>query len=133
VRDPRVLAGLAYAVPLVPAVWILHRERHNRFLRLHAAQSLAFFLALALAQSALFAALVAVGGIVSSLGLAAVLGLVFLALFLVVGMTGLLVWLRLLAGAMSGRLTYLPVLSSLALRLEATVTRLQRLIPARPV
>ncbi|MGH2517827.1 MAG: hypothetical protein ACRDHP_19445, partial [Ktedonobacterales bacterium] len=52
-RHARVRAGLAYAIPFVPALVLLVSERQHRWVRFHAAQSLVFFSLLALAQIAL--------------------------------------------------------------------------------
>ena len=130
-RRMRVRAGLAYAIPFVPALILLMRERHQRWLRFHAAQSLVFFILLALIQIALFAALVLFGGNVDTLPVAAVAGLVFYGLYLLVGILGLVFWLRLVADAMSGRSTRFRLLSGAAMRLEMALARLQRLSPAQ--
>lgn len=130
-RRMRVRAGLAYAIPFVPALILLVKERRQRWLRFHAAQSLVFFILLALIQIALFAALVLFGGNVDTLPVAAVAGLVFYGLYLLVGILGLVFWLRLVADAMSGRCTRFRLLSGVAMRLEKALARLQRLSPAQ--
>ncbi|MGH2517228.1 MAG: hypothetical protein ACRDHP_16385, partial [Ktedonobacterales bacterium] len=84
-----------------------------------------------LAQIALFAALVFFGGAVSTLAIAAVAGLLVYALYLLVGIAGLALWLRLVADAMSGRNTRFRFLSGAAMRLEKALARLQGLAPAR--
>jgi uncharacterized membrane protein len=127
----RVRAGLAYAIPFVPALILLVRERRQRWLRFHAAQSLVFFALLVLIQIALFAGLVLFGGNVDTLPAATVAGLVFYGLYLLVGILGLVFWLRLVADAMSGRSTRFRVLSRAAMRLEVALARLQRLAPVQ--
>jgi uncharacterized membrane protein len=122
-HNPRVLAALAYALPLVPALLLLARERRNRFVRIHAAQALVFFCLVGLAQASVFAALVVVGGVVSNARLAIVLGLVAYGLFALIGLAGFVTWLLLLADAMAGRRRKRLVLSGLADVLERILTR----------
>jgi uncharacterized membrane protein len=122
-HNPRVLAALAYALPLVPALLLLARERRNRFVRIHAAQALVFFCLVGLAQASVFAALVGVGSVVSSARLAIVLGLVAYGLFALLGLAGFVTWLLLLADAMAGRRRKRLVLSGLADVLDRILTR----------
>src|SRR5690348_5239314 len=96
-RNPRVIAALCYAVPYVIALWVLLRERRNRFVRFHAAQSLIFFVTIPLIQLVLFVALVIVGNTVGIGALAFVLGLFFIGTFVALGVGALFFWLRLLA------------------------------------
>src|SRR5262249_33870302 len=97
VDNPCVRAAVCYVVPLLPALGLLIRERSDRFVRLHAAQALVFFVLLATAQLALYAALVLLGGGVPPDGpLATALGLVFYALVAALGLGSLLLWLALL-------------------------------------
>jgi uncharacterized membrane protein len=121
--NPRVLAALAYALPLVPALLLLARERRNRFVRIHAAQALVFFCLVGLAQASVFAALVVVGSVISSARLAIVLGLVAYSLFALLGLAGFVTWLLLLADAMAGRRRKRLVLSGLADVLDRILTR----------
>jgi uncharacterized membrane protein len=133
-RNPRVVAALCYAVPYVVALWVLLRERRNRFVRFHAAQSLIFFVTIPLMQLMLFAALVVVGNIVGIGALAFVLGLLFIGAFLVLGIGALLLWLRMLADSWAGQATVFPVLGSLAHRLERLLTEVRREVASsRPV
>src|SRR5262245_10451369 len=74
-HNPRIVAALCYAVPYVVALWVLLRERRNRYVRFHAAQSLIFFVTIPLIQLVLFVALVVVGNIVGIGTSAFVLGL----------------------------------------------------------
>lgn len=127
-RNPRVLAALAYALPIIPALVLLARERRNHFVRLHAAQSLVFFTLLAFAQAALYTALVLTGAFVTDAKTAIVLGLIFYALFALLGIVSFVVWLVLLADTMSGRRRRLPVLARLADRLDHMLT--ERVSPA---
>ena len=122
-HNPRVLAALAYALPLLPALLLLVRERRNRFVRIHAAQALVFFCLVGLAQASVFAALVGVGSVVSSARLAIVLGLVAYGLFALLGLTGFVTWLLLLADAMAGQRRKRLVLGGLADVLDRILTR----------
>ncbi|HEV2459190.1 MAG TPA: hypothetical protein VGS80_12600 [Ktedonobacterales bacterium] len=128
-RNPRVLAAFAYAVPFLPALALLARERRNRFVRVHAAQSLVFFVALMVAQCALFVALVAVGGITPNLKSDVLFGLIFYGIAAILGLAGLILWLRLVADAAAGLVTPIPLLSRLAERMEVSLARMQDLLP----
>jgi uncharacterized membrane protein len=105
---------------------VLLRERRNRFVRFHAAQSLIFFITIPLMQLALFVALVVVGNIVGIGALAFVLGLVFIGAFLALGIGALFLWLRMLADCWAGQATVFPIIGSLAHRLERLLTEVQR-------
>lgn len=131
-RNPRVRAAFAYAIPFLPALWLLLRERRNRFVRLHAARSLTFFAALALAQALLFVALVLAGTAVSGLTVATLLGILFYALYLAAAALAFLFWLLLMRDALAGRATAYPLLGGSAHWLEQRFTRAQnRLFPPR--
>ena len=119
-------AALAYAIPFAPAIWLLARERHARFVRLHAAQSLVFFGLLALGQVALLIALIVAGGAITEPGMSVALGTLFLLLFGVLALGGFSLWLLLLADAMAGRLYPYIGLSQLATLIERSATRLQQ-------
>ncbi len=122
--NPRIQAALCYAFPLLPAVALL-RERNNGFVRLHAAQAIAFFSLLALAQVIVFSALVGAGAFVTNLALATLLGIVFYGLFAIVGLLGLIFWLDLLFDALSGRFQPYYGLTALAKRIEHVAARMQ--------
>ena len=124
--NPRVTAALCYAVPYVVAVVALLRERRNRYVRFHAAQSLIFFVTIPLAQLALFIALVVVGNIVGIGALAFVLGLLFIGAFVALGVGALVLWLWMLADCWAGQATSFPILGSLAHRLERLLTEVRR-------
>jgi uncharacterized membrane protein len=128
-RNPRILAAFAYALPFLPALALLVRERRNRFVRLHAAQSLVFFVTLVVAQSALLVALVAVGGLTPNLDSDVLFGLIFYGIAVILGLAGLILWLRLVADAAAGLVTPIPLLSRLAERMEASLARMQGLLP----
>ena len=125
-RDPRVRAALCYALPLVPALYLLARERRTRFVRLHAAQALVFFAGVGLAQTLLFALVVVLGN--EAAGSWAELPVIVLLwgamIALVLGAFTL--WLRLLADAWRGRLRRRFVISGLATRLERLAAHLTR-------
>jgi len=128
-RNPRIQAACAYGVPFLSALALLARERRNRFVRLHAAQSLVFFVVLAVAQSALFVALVAVGGITPNLASDVLFGLIFYGIAALLGLVGLVLWLRLVADAAAGYVTSIPLLTRLAERLEGGLAHVQGLLP----
>lgn len=109
---------MAYALPLIPALVLLLRERRNRFIRVHAAQALVFYLLVAGWQIALFFAAVGVGAVVADLRTDAIVGLAFLVLFILLAVLSALFWLVLIADAMAGRRTLFPVVSRWAERLE---------------
>ena len=117
-RNPRVLAALAYVLPLLPALVLLLRERRNRFVRVHAAQALVFYLLVGGWQLALFFAAVGTGDVFTDLHTDVVVGLAFVAVFVLMAVLSLLLWLRLLADAMGGQRTLFPVLSLWAERIE---------------
>ncbi|HEX8032656.1 MAG TPA: hypothetical protein VF510_02360 [Ktedonobacterales bacterium] len=117
-RAPNVRAALAYAIPFAPAIWLLAHERRARFIRLHAAQSLAFFGLLALGQVALYVALINLGQAITDSTASLALGLLFLLLFGFLGVGGFCLWLRLLTDAMTGKLRRYPFLSRLAALIE---------------
>ena len=116
-RDPRTRAALAYLAPLLPGLYLLWRERGNRFVRLHAAQAVVFFGAVALAQIILFVALVALGNWAPGAWLTA-LGLLFWAAYIALGLGSLILWLRMLNDCAHGRLQRRPLLAPLTTRLE---------------
>lgn len=118
-HDPRTRAALAYLFPLLPGLYLLWRERDNRFVRLHAAQAVIFFSAVALAQIILFIALVALGNWTPGGWLLTALGLLFWAAYLTLGLGGLILWLRMLNECIHGRLRRRPLLAPLTTRLEA--------------
>jgi uncharacterized membrane protein len=131
-RNPRVWAAFAYAIPFLPALWLLVRERRNRFVRLHAARSLSFFGGLALAQIVYFAALIAAGGAVTGLTVAALLGVIFYALYILLAALSFVFWLLLMRDALAGKATAYPLLGRWSQWLEARITRAQnRLFPLR--
>ena len=127
-RSPRVLAALCYAVPFVAAIVMLLRERRNRFIRVHAAQSIIFFAIILFAQTLLFIALIAIGGSISALPATALVGLLFYMVFALIAVFGFIIWLRLIADAMAGRHTRFPVLGSASLWLEGALAQAQRLL-----
>lgn len=121
-RNPRVLAAICYAVPFVASaatlLGLLGAPR-NRFVRLHAAQSLILFSLLGVGQVALFIALVTLGNLAPTVGwLAVALGLAYYALVVGLGVVGLILWLRLISDCMAGRWRRYPALAPLAVRLE---------------
>ena len=125
--DARTRAALGYAFPLLPGLYLLWRERDNRFVRLHAAQAVVFFSAVALAQIVLFAALVALGGRAPLGGWAlTALGLLFWALFIALGLGSFILWLRLLNDCAHGRLRRRPLLAPLTTRLEVMTLQFAR-------
>lgn len=116
-RNPRLLGALAYAVPLLPAVALLLRERRNRFVRAHAAQSLVFFAVLALAQVLIFALLVLAGGLTTSVRTATLLAVVFALGWLALAALSFFAWTHLVRAALAGHVASLPLVTPLARRL----------------
>lgn len=125
-RNPRVLAAFAYALPIAPALLMLARERRNRFVRLHALQALAFYVLVALAQSALYALLVVTGNLSHALPVSVALFCVFFALYAALGLLALRTWLRLLRDALAGRRSWFPLISWPAERLDRLFARRDR-------
>lgn len=133
-RNPRLRAVSAYALPFLPALWLLVRERRNRFVRVHAARSLTFFGCLALAQIAFFAALVLIGGVISGVTTTELLGIAFYAVYVLIVALGFVFWLLLMRDALAGRASSYPLLGGWSRWLEAHLTSFQnRLFPLRSV
>ncbi len=124
--NPRIQAALCYAFPVVPAVVMLLRERHNGFVRFHAARSLVLFGGIALVQLLLFALVVVLGNTIGTAAIAISFGLLVLIAYFVLAICGLILWLRLLAEAMAGNGRVYPYLDYCAVNLELLVTRAQR-------
>ncbi len=78
-----------------------------------------------LAQVALFVALINLGQSITEHNTVLALGLLFFALFAILGIGSFVLWLLLLGGAMAGRLPSYPYFSPLATLIERGVTRLQ--------
>ncbi len=126
-REPRTRAAICYALPVAPGLYMLWHERHDRFIRAHAAQSVVFFGSAAFAQVMLFLVIIVLGNLLSGAGwLTTAFGLLFWGLFLVLGIGGFVLWLRLLNDCVHGRLRWRPILTPLALRLEAAALRFTR-------
>lgn len=117
-RNRRTRAALAYLFPLLPGLYLLWRERRDRFVRLHAAQAVVFFGMVALAQIILFSALVVVGNWAPGGWALTALGLFFWAAYGALGLGGLMLWLRMLNDCAHGRLRRRPLLAPLTARLE---------------
>ena len=127
-RNPRVLAALCYALPFAVSgatlLGLLGAPR-NRFVRLHAAQSLILFSLMGLSQVGLLVALVTLGNLAPEAGWQAVmLGLAYYALVIGLGLLSLFLWLRLIRDSMLGRWRGYPLLTPLATRLERWTRRL---------
>jgi uncharacterized membrane protein len=132
--NPRIIAALCYAIPYVVSVGALLRERRNRFVRFHAAQSIIFFVTIPAIQLILFVVLIVVGNTVDTGPWSVVLGVLFIGGFLALGVGAFLFWLRLLADCWAGRATAFPVIGALAHRMERLLTRVQREIAtSRPL
>jgi uncharacterized membrane protein len=98
---------------------LLAHETRDRFVRLHAAQSLVFHALVGAAQMVLFVAVIVLGGVIQSmtgaLAAAAVLFALFAALLIVVAIT----WAHLVADCIRGRMALLPLVGRWALWVEA--------------
>lgn len=126
-REPRTRAAICYALPFAPGLYMLWHERRNRFIRLHAAQSVVFFGAAALTQMALFLVIIVLGNLLSGAGwLTTALGLLFWAILLGLSIGGFVLWLQLLNDCVHGRVRWRPILTPLALRLEVAALRFTR-------
>ena len=118
VHHPRALAALCYTVPIVPAWLILARERSNRILRFHAAQAFVFHALIAAGQIAIYVLLLIMGGLIRDDFTALVAAIVAMILFLSLGITALIFWLRLVADCLCGEAHALPIAGAWAVRLE---------------
>ncbi len=127
-RNPRIQAALCYAFPVLPALYMLARERRNGFVRFHAARSLILFGGIVVIQVILFAGVVILGNIVRATETAVVLGLFVVAAYLALAICGLILWLRLIAEALAGRGRVYPYLDYLAINLDLLISRVQRRI-----
>lgn len=116
-NQPGVAAALCYAVPLVPGAILLWRERENRFIRFHAAQSLIFFGLVAGGQICLYVLLLVAGGLITNDTVATVAAALIVLLFLALGVAALLTWFGLLADCIAGRARALPLVGAWAERL----------------
>ncbi len=130
-HNPRVTAALCYAVPYVVALWVLLRERRNRFVRFHAAQSLIFFVTIPLMQVVLLVALVVVGNMVGSGALAFALGLLFIGAFVALGVGALFFWLRMIADCWAGQATVFPSLGRWRIGWSSCLPRCGGRLPGR--
>ena len=117
-RDPRARATLCYALPLAPALYLLARERGNRFIRMHAAQALIFFVGVGFMQALLFALVVILGNATAGSRAELPVSLALWGALIALGLAALTLWLRLLADAGRGRLRWRPILTPLAAWLE---------------
>lgn len=122
-HSPRVKAALCYTLPLVPAAYLLTHEQRNRFVRLHAAQSLVFHGLAGASQTILFLVVLILGARIQSMTgaliAAAVVFAAFAALVLVVAVT----WAHLVADCIRGRVALLPLVGAWALWIEAFTAR----------
>lgn len=124
--NPRIQAALCYAFPVAPAIVMLLRERHNGFVRFHAARSLVLFGGVFLAQVLIFALVVILGNTIRTAGVAVALGLIVLVAYLALAIGAFILWLRMLAEAMAGKGRVYPYLDYFAVSLESFITSGQR-------
>src|SRR5262249_38270501 len=101
-RNPRIQAALCYALPVLPAAYVLLHERRNGFVRFHAARALVLLGGILLIQALLFVVVVILGNTVSGTELAVVIGVLALAAYLALALCGVILWLRLIAEALAG-------------------------------
>lgn len=109
--EENVAGALAYVLGIITGVLFLVMESDNRFVRFHAAQSIALsiaffvlYIALTIVQVAL-AFIPRIGGLIS---------LLFSLVWLVVWLAGFLVWVLMLYKAYSGEEYHLPVVGNIA-------------------
>ena len=126
---PRMLAAMCYSIPLVPGAWLLWRERHSRFVRFHAAQSVVFCALIAAGQIALYLLLLLMGGWIQDILVASLAAVVVVGLYLALGLVALLLWLRLVSDCLDGRTRPLPLGAGWAARLERWTARLAQRRP----
>lgn len=124
--NPRVQAALCYAFPIVPAAFMLLRERHNGFVRFHAARSLVLFGGIILTQVLIFAIVVVLGNTIRTAGVIVALGVIVLVAYLALAIGAFILWLRMLAEAMAGKGRVYPYLDYFAVGLESFITSGQR-------
>jgi uncharacterized membrane protein len=104
-----MLAVMCYSIPLVPGAWLLWRERHSRFVRFHAAQSVVSGALIAAGQIVISLLLLVAGGWIQDILAASLAAVVVVGLFLALGLAALLLWLRLVSACLDGQMRPLPL------------------------
>jgi uncharacterized membrane protein len=122
-HSPRAKAALCYTVPLVPSLYLLVHEARDRFVRLHAAQSLVFHALVGAAQLVLFGAVIFLGGVIQSMTGALIAAAVLFALFAVQLIVVAITWAHLVADCIRGRVALLPLVGEWVLWVEALTAR----------
>ena len=122
-QSPRAKAALCYTVPLVPAAYLLVHEPRDRFVRVHAAQSLVFHGLIGAAQMVLFGAVIFLGGVIQSMAGALIAAAVLFALFAALVIVVAITWAHLVADCIRGRVALLPLVGEWALWVEALTAR----------
>ena len=117
------MAALCYTVPLVPAAYLLMHATRDRFVRLHAAQSLVFHALVGVAQMVLFVAVIFLGGAIQSMVGALIAASVLFALFAALVIVVAITWAHLVADCIRGRVALLPLVGEWALWVEALTAR----------
>lgn len=111
---PNVAGALAYVLGPVTGLLFLVIEKQNRFVRFHAAQSIAVSLVW-VAASIVLAVLGAILAVIPIIG-----WLVGLLLTLALGLSGFVLWVMLMLRAFQGREWEVPVIGAQARRLLAS-------------
>lgn len=102
-RDPRPRAALCYAVPLIPACFVLLRERHDHFVRQHAVRALLFYLTILAGQLGLLLALVTAGNVVGNFAADTVFGLLAYVAAVALAVWTIREWRRRIRASMAGQ------------------------------
>jgi uncharacterized membrane protein len=118
-RSARTRAAWCYAVPFLPALVELIRDRPDyAYVRAHAARALLFYCLLAVVQTSLLLWLTVVGSDVTSGWQVVVAGLLFYGAVVATGIGALYWWLRAIGRSLAGHPVTPVGLGWLALRLE---------------
>ncbi|MWG36772.1 DUF4870 domain-containing protein [Halomarina oriensis] len=118
--DANVMAALSYVLGFVSGLVVYLVEKEDRYVRFHAAQSMALSVLLFVASIVLTVAQTLVFGLFFSnatAGLGAILSLGLGLVWLVVGLGGFVLWLYLIVRAYQGATPRIPIAAGLADRI----------------
>ena len=121
-RSPSVMAALSYVLGFVSGIVVFLVEKEDRFVRFHAAQSIALSALLFVASIALTVVQTFVFALFFSsatAGLGAILSLVLGLVWLVVGLGAFVAWLYLIVRAYQGATPRIPIAAGIADRIVA--------------
>lgn len=120
--EPGVMAALSYVLGFVTGLIVYLVEKEDRYVRFHAAQSMALSVLLFVASIVLTVVQTFVFALFFSnatAGLGAILSLVLGLVWLVVGLGGFVLWAYLIVRAYQGATPRIPVAAGLADRIAA--------------